>query len=109
MISLNLVYTQVIMPDTEKTTTWRQKKYVVIAISVVVVAAIVVGGFIGGMYLMHKSSGVMVEVKLASKKNASLIKLPPCEASFTHHVMRASWQTKIWMTSHIAMQDTGSP
>ena len=47
-------------------------------------------------------------VKLASKKNASLIKLPPCEASFTQHVRRA-WQTKIWMTSHIAMQDTGSP
>ena len=50
-----------------------------------------------------------LRVKLASKKNASLIKLPPCEASFTQHVRRASWQTKIWMTSHIAMQDTGSP
>ena len=62
VISLILVYSQVIMPDTEKTSTWRQKKYVVIAISAVVVAAIVVGGFIGGMYLMHKSSGDMVEV-----------------------------------------------
>ena len=51
------------MPDTEKTSTWRQKKYVVIAISVVVVAAIVVGGFVGGMYLMHKSSSNMVEVR----------------------------------------------
>ena len=50
-----------------------------------------------------------LRVKLASKKNASLIKLPPCEASFTQHVRRASWQTKIWMTSHIAMQDAGSP
>ena len=50
-----------------------------------------------------------LRVKLASKKNASLIKLPPCEASFTQHVRRASWQTKIWMTSHIAMQDTRSP
>ena len=62
VISLILVYTQVIMPDNEKTSTWRQKKCVVIAISVVVVAAIVVGGFIGGMYLMHKSSSNMVEV-----------------------------------------------
>ena len=50
------------MPDRESTSTWRQKKYVVIAISVVVVVAIVVGGFIGGMYLMHKSSSNMVEV-----------------------------------------------
>ena len=50
-----------------------------------------------------------LRVKLASKKNASLIKLPPCEANFTQHARRASWQTKSWMTSHIAMQDTASP
>ena len=50
-----------------------------------------------------------LRVKLASRRNASLIKLPPCEASFLQHVKRASWQTKIWMASHIAMQDIGSP
>ena len=50
-----------------------------------------------------------LRVKLASRKNASLIKLPPREASFLQHVKRASWQTKIWLSSHTAQQDIGSP
>ena len=50
----------------------------------------------------------LLRVKLA-KKDKPLAKLPPCEASFEEHVKRASWQTKIWMSSHMAQQDVGSP
>jgi hypothetical protein len=35
-----------------------------------------------------------LRVTMATKKNASLIKLPPCEASFKQHVKRVSWKTK---------------
>ena len=48
-------------------------------------------------------------VKLATCKDSSLVRLPPCEASFKQHVLRSSFQTKIWMTAHIAKSAIGSP
>ena len=39
-------------------------------------------------------------IKLATCKDASLIRLPPCEATFKQHVFRTSLQTKIWMNAH---------
>lgn len=50
-----------------------------------------------------------LRVKLASQKNISLAKLPPCERSFKEHVKRAAWQTKLWTRSHIPKPDIGSP
>ena len=38
-------------------------------------------------------------VRLAAKKEGSLPKLPPCEATFHQHVLRASLQTYIWKSS----------
>jgi hypothetical protein len=35
-------------------------------------------------------------------KDSSLIKLPPCEATFKQHELRTSLQTKIWMNAHEA-------
>ena len=41
-------------------------------------------------------------VRLATKKEASLAKLPPCEATFHQHVLKASLQTYIWKSSQKA-------
>jgi hypothetical protein len=46
-------------------------------------------------------------VKLATCKDSSLIRLPPCEATFKQHVLRTSLQ-KIWMNAHEAMAVIGS-
>ena len=35
-------------------------------------------------------------------RDACLAKLPPCEATFTQHVLRSSLQINIWMTAHVA-------
>jgi hypothetical protein len=43
-----------------------------------------------------------LRVKIAKQKDVSLAKLPPCEASFVQHVLRASLQTYIWMKSDTA-------
>lgn len=45
----------------------------------------------------------------AKKRDISLAKLPPCEAVLKQHVKRAMWQTRVWMSSHIAMPSLGSP
>ena len=50
-----------------------------------------------------------LRVRLATSKDCSLVRLPPSEASFKQHVLRASIQTKIWMTSHQAKPPIGSP
>jgi hypothetical protein len=50
-----------------------------------------------------------LRMKLATTKDKSLSQLPPCEDSFRQHVQRASWQTKVWMSSHLARPDLGSP
>jgi hypothetical protein len=43
-----------------------------------------------------------LRVKIAKQKDVSLAKLPPCEASFVQHVLRASLQTYTWMKSDTA-------
>ena len=43
-----------------------------------------------------------LRVKLATLRDACLVKLPPCEATFTQHVLRSSLQINIWMTAHVA-------
>jgi hypothetical protein len=48
-------------------------------------------------------------VKLATCKDSSLIKLPPCEATFKQHELRTSLQTKIWMNAHEARAVIGLP
>jgi hypothetical protein len=45
-----------------------------------------------------------LRVKIAKQKDVSLAKLPPCEASFVQHVLRASLQTYIWMKSDTVQQ-----
>jgi hypothetical protein len=48
-------------------------------------------------------------VRLATKKEASLAKLPPCEATFHQHVLRASLQTYIWKSSQKEHPPVRSP
>ena len=48
-------------------------------------------------------------VRLATKKEASLAKLPPCEATFHQHVLRASLKTYIWKSSQKAQSPVRSP
>ena len=50
-----------------------------------------------------------LRVKFATKKDKSLAKLPPWEAGFGEQAGRSHWQTMIWMSSHIAKPDSGSP
>ena len=47
--------------------------------------------------------------KMASTKDTSLARIPPCEDSFKQHVLRSQWQCKIWLSSHITKPDIGSP
>jgi hypothetical protein len=42
-----------------------------------------------------------LRVKIAKQKDVSLAKLPPCEASFVQHVLRASLQTYILSSSRV--------
>ncbi|KAK3085631.1 hypothetical protein FSP39_006444 [Pinctada imbricata] len=50
-----------------------------------------------------------LRVKLATTKDSALVRLPPCESSFKQHVLRASFQAKTWMKSHVAKPSHGSP
>ena len=43
-----------------------------------------------------------LRVRLATLRDACLAKLPPCEATFTRHVLRSSLQINIWMTAYVA-------
>jgi hypothetical protein len=43
-----------------------------------------------------------LRVKIAKQKYISLAKLPPCEASFVQHVLRASLQSYVCMKSDTA-------
>ena len=56
----------------------------------------------------HSNMNVL-RAKLAAKRECVLAKLPPCEESLKQHVRRAAWQTRIWISSHIAKPDLGSP
>jgi hypothetical protein len=46
---------------------------------------------------------------LQQKKEASLAKLPPCEATIHQHVLRSSLQTYIWKSSQKAQSPVRSP
>ena len=51
----------------------------------------------------------ILRAKFAAKRDSSLAKLPPCEDSIKQHIRRASWQVRIWISSHIPKPDLGSP
>ncbi|CAC5359891.1 unnamed protein product [Mytilus coruscus] len=40
-----------------------------------------------------------LRVKLATSRDSSLVRLPPSEAALRQHILRASFQTKIWHAS----------
>ena len=44
----------------------------------------------------------MLQVKLATSKDALLSRIPPSEPSFKQHVLRSSIQATAWMASHLA-------
>ncbi|CAC5392802.1 unnamed protein product [Mytilus coruscus] len=43
-----------------------------------------------------------LRVKLATSRDSSLVRLPPSEAALRQHILRASFQTKIWHASCLA-------
>ena len=49
----------------------------------------------------HKNLNKFI-VKLTTCKDTNLVRLPPSEPSLYQHVLRASLQTKIWLSSNIA-------
>jgi uncharacterized protein YhaN len=50
-----------------------------------------------------------LRVRLATSKDCSLVHIPPSESAFKQHVLRASIQTKTWITSHQAKPPVASP
>ena len=50
-----------------------------------------------------------LRVKLATGRDASLVRLPPSEAAFRQHILRASFQTKVWHASCLAKPPLPSP
>jgi hypothetical protein len=46
---------------------------------------------------------------LATVKDSTLVRLPPSEDTFKQHVLRSSYQTKIWLNAHIPKPVVGSP
>ncbi|CAC5420517.1 unnamed protein product [Mytilus coruscus] len=50
-----------------------------------------------------------LRVKLATSKDSSLVRLPPSEAALRQHILRASFQTKIWHDSCLAKPPLPSP
>ena len=50
-----------------------------------------------------------LQVKLATVKDSTLVRLPPSEDTFKQHVLRSSYQTQIWLTAHISKPTVGSP
>ena len=47
--------------------------------------------------------------RIAQQKDASLVKLPPCEAIFRQHVLRVLLQVYIWTSSSITQPPIKSP
>ena len=56
----------------------------------------------------HSNMNVL-RAKLPAKRECVLAKLPPCEECLKQHVRWAAWQTRIWISCHIAKPDLGSP
>jgi hypothetical protein len=50
-----------------------------------------------------------LRIKLATSRDASLVKLPPSEAALRQHILRASFQTKVWHASCLAKPPLPSP
>ena len=50
-----------------------------------------------------------LQVKLATSRDASLVRLPPSEAVLRQHLLRASFQTKDWHTFCLAKPPLPSP
>jgi hypothetical protein len=48
-------------------------------------------------------------VKLATSRDASLVRLPPSEAALRQHILRASFQTKVSHASFLAKPPLPSP
>lgn len=62
-----------------------------------------------GKYKSCQNNLNKLRVRLATSKDSALVRLPPSEASFKQHVLRACIQAKVWMTSHEAKPHIGSP
>ncbi|CAG2233318.1 unnamed protein product [Mytilus edulis] len=62
-----------------------------------------------GKYKSCQNNLNKLRVRLATSKDSALVRLPPSEASFKQHVLRACIQAKVWMTSHEAKRHIGSP
>ncbi|CAC5395401.1 unnamed protein product [Mytilus coruscus] len=43
-----------------------------------------------------------LRVEFVAAKDASLVKIPPCENTFLRHIPRVMLQTQVWINSHIA-------
>ena len=49
-----------------------------------------------------------MRVKLETVKDSTLVRLPPSEDTFKQHVLRSSYQAKIWLIAHIPKPAVGS-
>ena len=47
--------------------------------------------------------------KMETVKDSTLVRLPPSEDTFKQHVLRSSYQTKIWLIAHIPKSAVRSP
>ena len=50
-----------------------------------------------------------LRTKIASTKDISMSRLPPCEAVFREHVLRVMWQARIWVNARTPELVNGSP
>ena len=71
--------------------------------------------FVGRLYDQKKSFASShhninkLRVKNATSRDASLVRLPPSEAALRQHILRASFQTKVWHSSCLAKPPLPSP
>jgi hypothetical protein len=50
-----------------------------------------------------------LRLKLATSLDASLVRLPPSEVALRHHIIRVSFQTKVWHASSLTKPPLPSP
>ena len=50
-----------------------------------------------------------LRLKLATSRDASLVRLPPSEVALRHHIIRVSFQTKVWHASSLTKPPLPSP
>jgi hypothetical protein len=46
---------------------------------------------------------------LETVKDSTFVRLPPSDGTFKQHVLRSSYQTKIWLIAHIPKPAVASP